>query len=100
MRGFLALVMLVAACKGSQERSGPAYARAKAELTQIRPRQTIDPATAQPIDPNAVTSQWPIAGMATLHTTPHGVDLSMDLKPCRTSYQYPVAVYEGSDCDA
>jgi len=80
--------------------SAALHAKAKAMLTQIRPRPLVDLATADTTSLDAVTSEWPIEGTATFNTTRDGIDLVLLVQYCRGGYAYPTRIYEGSDCGA
>jgi len=60
----------------------------------------IDPDTADPTNVDAMTMWWPVTGTATLRSTPEGVDLALWIQLCRTSYSYPVRIYDTSNCTA
>lgn len=93
----LALLAALSACDGRH--SGPRYAQASAQLTQIRPRQTVDPNEDIANDPNSITSWWPAEGSATFKTTSEGVDVFIFLRNCRGGYSYPVRLYEDARCE-
>jgi hypothetical protein len=78
--------------------AAPQFEGATAMLTQIRPRTTVDPSTADATALDAQTAWWPVEGTATFRTTPTGVDLVVVLNNCRKPYAYRVVLYAGSDC--
>ncbi|HEY2734003.1 MAG TPA: hypothetical protein VGI70_08460 [Polyangiales bacterium] len=79
-------------------RTEPLLAEAYAQLTAIRPRDTIDPAITKSADLSVATAAWPIIASVTFRTTPDGVDLTLLGVDCRTAYSYPVRIYASSDC--
>jgi hypothetical protein len=96
---LLPVSLLAAACDGHRHEQGPLYAQASAQLTQIRPRQTVDPNEDIANDPNSVTSWWPVEGTATFKTTSEGVDVFVFLRNCRGPYLYPVRLFADARCD-
>jgi hypothetical protein len=77
----------------------PLLAQATAELTQIRPRMTIDPGDTKSTDLTTLTAWWPTTTQASFRTTPEGVDLTLHAVECRAGYVYPVRIYATSDCN-
>jgi len=80
------------------DRGVPLLAQAVADLTEIRPRMTIDPGDFKSTDLDTSTAWWPVTARATLRTTPEGVDLAIHAVECRTAYSYPIQIYATSDC--